>query len=167
MVMIKRILGLDISLNSPGFAVVDVDTKTCECSVVRIGSTSTKKVSGRGEKLLTIYKQMKFLSEEFEFDSIVAEQGFFRFKPATQALYSAIGVVQMAFHKKEIIFYAPGRIKKLTTGNGLSSKSTVAECIISIFYDDPRLREFSNDDESDALAVVIAYVEDSEEFKNG
>lgn len=158
--MIKRILGLDVSLSITGFAVIDINTETCECSVVKIGSTNTTKISGRGNKLNFIYRQMVYLNETFSPEDVVIEKPFSLHNVSTQAIFSAIGAVQMALCEIEPIWYSANELKKYVAGHGHSDKSRVAEALKDIF---PGI-EFANNDESDALGVVITHMEVSEEF---
>jgi len=161
--MIKRILGLDISLSSTGFAIIDVDTQTCECSVLKIGSTNTTKVKGRGRKLRLIHEQMVYLRDKYSPEVVVAEQPFSKHHKSTQAIYQATGIVQLVFSEHDIIWYAPGSLKKAVTQSGVSDKKTVADTLEGIFEG----IEFQNDDESDAVGVVVTHIELSEEFTNG
>ena len=160
--MIKRILALDISLSSTGFTILDVNTETSECRIVRIGSTATTKIKSRGNKLSLIFAQMKYLEEEYNPDVVIAEQPFSRHNTSTQAIFGAVGVIQMAFSKYDFIWYPPSTVKKVITGNGKADKETVAEVMKSLF----EKVSFANDDESDSLAVAITHVEQSEEFQN-
>jgi len=158
--MIKRILGCDISLSSTGWAIIDVNTETSECSVVRIGSTITKKLKGRGRKLRMIHEQMVYLRDKYSPEIVVAEQPFSKHHKSTQAIYQSTGIVQFVFSEHDIIWYAPSSLKKAVTQSGVSDKQTVADTLGGIFEG----TTFQNDDESDAVGVVITHVELSDEF---
>jgi len=153
----ERLLCLDLSLNSTGFVVLDVNRKTSELLIQKIGTTDTTKKKDWGEKYEIIYNQMVYLRESVIPDSLIIERPFMRFEIPTRALLGALGMVRLAFKGfKEPVFISPNHIKKILGGHGHAKKYMVKERLEEMF---PEV-EFRNDDESDALGVAVTYLID-------
>ena len=87
----------------------------------------------------------------------VREKGFSRFPHETQALFKVVGVADLAAWKKchtEFVEIAPTTVKKLLTGSGKASKEEVAAALESYVGE----QTYGSDDESDALAVGMAWL---------
>lgn len=87
----------------------------------------------------------------------VREKGFSRFPHETQALFKVIGVADLAAWKTcrtEFVEIAPTTVKKLLTGSGKASKQEVAAALERYVGK----QTYTTDDESDAIAVGIAWL---------
>lgn len=101
--------------------------------------------------------------DEEGIDVFVKEKSFGRFVRESANINKMNGVAELALfcHSgtsswEEI---APARVKKLVTGSGSATKQDVQNSLAAYFH--PNARQglvFKTDDESDALAVVIAYM---------
>lgn len=89
-------------------------------------------------------------------DVFVRERGFSRFKTGTQTLFKVVGAADMALWKtKQTVFdeIPPATVKKLIAGKGNATKEEVAAALPPIVG----YRHYACDDESDAVAVGIAW----------
>lgn len=87
----------------------------------------------------------------FKPDRVYIEKGFSKFAAATQALFKIIGCVEMLLREYPTTFLAPTTVKKHITGNGRSKKDEVQNVLLEKFPN----AKFNNEDESDALGVVV------------
>ena len=88
----------------------------------------------------------------------VRERAFSRYNAETQAIHKVVGVSEMiVWHILEMKFQelAPRSVKKYVTGWGSASKEEVAEAIDNYI---PKHAQFASDDESDAVAVGLAWL---------
>lgn len=88
---------------------------------------------------------------------LVRERGFFRFAAETQVLCKVIGVVDLyawACGQKEFVEIAPKSVKKSVTGDASASKEDVAQWLEKYVGK----QEYACDDESDAVAVGVAWL---------
>ncbi|PFJ12474.1 crossover junction endodeoxyribonuclease RuvC, partial [Bacillus cereus] len=95
---------------------------------------------------------------EYEpFDTIVREKGFSRFAATTQALFKVVGVSDLVLRVYHIVELSPTTIKTIMTGSGKAGKEEVELAVRDVLG----LGEdyiFISDDESDACAVILAYL---------
>ena len=90
-------------------------------------------------------------------DIFVRERAFSRFHLETQTLNKVVGIADQAAWKSSYAVYdeiAPTTVKKLLTGSGKASKQEVSS-VLDIYIGN---QEFETDDESDAVAVGIAWL---------
>ena len=151
------ILSQDLSLSSPAFAVLEVtDGKV---KILHLSHLKTNAKQKHGYRLLQIYNHMKDIYLEFpNIDYVVREKGFSRFHATTQALFKVVGVSDITAHiynHKTVYEISPTTVKKVITGNGKASKDEVAEGVNTYLGTNI---DFKTDDESDAVAVGIAYM---------
>lgn len=156
----KKVLALDLSLSSTGYAVIQWENG--EATVIDFGHIDNKK-QGRikwshGKRLLRIFTELKaVINRHPDIDVIVREKGVTRFNKATQVLYRVVGIVDVLI---ETVGHEPAvevgitEVKKTITGKGNAEKKEVAEEVVSFLSHGI---EFEVDDESDAVAVGVAY----------
>lgn len=116
-----------------------------------------------GQKLDNIYRQLTQVQSNYLFDAVVREKGVTRFNKATQAIFRVVGVVDMfAYRLLNTACQEIGitEAKKLITGDGRADKADVAVMVQQYLT---RVIEFAVDDESDAVAVGVAYCLKQEE----
>lgn len=152
------ILGLDISLTSTGYAVVelfeDESIKLRDC-----GRIKTYAKDSDGVRLSKIKANIDALFFQYPIKYVVRERGFTKGNLATQQIFKATGVCELLVAEKHIHHieqYAPTTIKKYLGGHGKASKEDVARGVLEYF---PKA-VFESDDVSDAIAVVITFLKD-------
>lgn len=153
----KQIIAFDLSLSNSGYVVGEVENGQLE--IVEVGSINTKRFSrhSHGYRLNYVAKQFAELYGKYpDADAIVKEMSFSNGRiKATQIIWKVVGVWELiTFIKgyKEHTDIAATSVKKQVTGNGRASKEDVATAVMEFTG-----VETSNNDESDALAVLIAY----------
>jgi crossover junction endodeoxyribonuclease RuvC len=148
-------------MTSPGFAMIEVRDRKAYL-IAHTSTQTVKKEKDRtysdGERIKAIIDTLdNFMKENGPVDGYIKEQSFARFKTETAKIYSTVGAVLFFLHDKEVIDISNKTIKKLLTGNGNGTKKQVEiEVKAMLNLDEEYL--FKNDDESDACAVVLAYL---------
>lgn len=156
-----RIFSMDLSLNLPGFALLEIENN--KVTVLNTGYVDNKKRTKdkHGRKINAIYRELcNMLSEADKVDYVVREKGFSRFAGVTQTLFKVVGISDLAVYQyadMEVHEITPTTVKKLVTGNGKAEKDEVAEAVERIIENKI---EFYSDDVSDAVAVGIAFAVD-------
>ncbi|QCY65025.1 crossover junction endodeoxyribonuclease RuvC [Bacillus thuringiensis] len=154
--MRRRFLGLDLSMNSAGVAVIDLVDGALELRTAYRIKTNPKQ--RHGQRLNQIAYELRNTLREYEpFDTIVREKGFSRFAATTQALFKVVGVSDLVLRDYHIVELSPTTIKKIMTGSGKAGKEEVELAVRDVLG----LGEdyiFISDDESDACAVILAYL---------
>jgi crossover junction endodeoxyribonuclease RuvC len=158
-----KIIAFDLSLSNTGYAVGKI--KDRKLSIVEIGTIGTKRYAQRstGFRLNYIAKEVRELYKKHELDRVVKEQSFSNSRiKATQQIFKVNGVWELMTYladKEDFAELTPSTVKKELTGNGRATKEEVAEAVLAHFRSimgDSNLK-FGNKDESDAVAVLIAY----------
>lgn len=157
-----RYLGLDLSL-SPGIAVIDLIGRTPR--LVYASSLATKATDNdavRHELIHAFITQVTAANRPID---VVVREDFTagRNKRATQAIFNAWAAADRALHTfgytcETVPILSPTKVKKLVTGNGKAEKDEVAASVIRRLYLDPAHTWRSGYDDSDACAVVLAYL---------
>lgn len=148
-------------MNSTGFTVLDWDSAIQKATVIELGHIDNKK-QGRmkwshGQKLQRIYNRIGTEIARSLPDVIVREKGVTRFNKATQAIFRVVGITDLIAEQvsgQSCEEVGITEAKKLITGNGRADKSEIA-LEVQKYLAEPV--EFAVDDESDAVAVGIAY----------
>jgi crossover junction endodeoxyribonuclease RuvC len=170
--MEKRILGLD-----PGIAIVGFGTIACQSAdnlalprgnrqirsrqtavepvkLVDYGAIVTPPTTPEGERLATIYEDLRELLQEMRPDLVAVEKLFFYRMGNTIAIAQARGILLLVLTLEKIPYveYTPAQIKQTLTGHGNAKKHEVQEAVA---------RELNlatipkPDDAADALAVAL------------
>ena len=166
------VVGGDISLKRPGFAMMYVEKENGIATIKDLKTTSTdnKKDTKKchGELLNDILRTMAFFFPDEEKINIPVYYVKEKYINATssmneQNVAKAVGISDwLLFHMNhEWTNIYPTTIKKLVTGNGKATKEDVALALHFYVGD----REYANDDESDAVAVCIAFLIQNNEIK--
>lgn len=116
-----------------------------------------------GQKLERICDFLGLILAKYPVDTVVREKGVTRFNKATQAIFRVVGIADyVAWETSELICEEVGitEAKKLITGSGRAEKEQVAAAVMQ-YLTAPV--EFAVDDESDAVAVGVAYCLKQEE----
>lgn len=156
---------MDLSLSSPGFAVI-ATTDDGEPIVLEVSHVLTDAKKPHGYRLEQIADEIGGYLDGYSPEYIVREKGFSMHARTTQALYKVIGVsdyITYATETRTIEEIAPTSVKKAVTGNGKSSKESVADAVfeqlrIKIKADFYTKKGVLIDDRTDACAVGLAYM---------
>jgi crossover junction endodeoxyribonuclease RuvC len=155
-----RVLGLDLSLTSPGFAVIEI--KNGKPRLVKTANFTTD--SGTVQALR--YEEIEaftllFIRENKPFDVIAREiWPPSRNYAQNNKIHGAWAAVERALSRYgyEVTEHlTPSNVKKTVTGNGNAKKPEVAESVRDIL----KLGEdykFDSDDHSDAAAIALSYL---------
>jgi crossover junction endodeoxyribonuclease RuvC len=150
------VLGLDVSMNSTGWAVLGVDKGV---HYVDSGIIKANTKLSHGRRLRGQRENFAAIVEKYPISYVAREAGFSRHRKSTQALFKAYGVAEEFFAENDLVEYAAATIKKVVTGNGRASKEEVEAAIRKILKL-PESFKFKSDDESDALAITITLIKD-------
>lgn len=149
-----RILGLDPSLSSTGWGVIEVEGNRMR--YVADGFIKTDPKLPLAERLALIYDTLRQVIETYHPDEASIEQVFLNDNPqSTIKLGMARGVVMMmpALYGIPVAEYEPNKIKKAVVGVGHAQKSQV-EAMVKILLPNCQPK---NADSSDALAMAITH----------
>lgn len=155
------ILGCDLSMSSPGFALLQYSANARSVSLLRLECVRNKKymsIKPHGQILSEITNTLADLLSNKEVKVVARERGISRYAQSTETIHQVVGVSSMILWQiKECIFQelTPSTVKKNVTGFGRAEKEDVAEAIDNYI---PKHRDFQTDDESDACAVAIAWL---------
>lgn len=163
--MIKRLLALDLSLRSPGFA--DLAVKNRRPSIVRTAHFKTTNDEPRALSYESIEAfTLLFIREQTKggsvpYDAIVRET----WPPArnyenndkVHGAWSAVDRALARYGWSVTENLSPSTVKKTVTGSGSATKDEVAAVVRKILGL-PSDYKFATDDESDAVAVGLAYL---------
>lgn len=159
---VEKIIAFDLSLSNTGYAVGEVTDG--KISIIEVGSISTKRFTRRplGFRLNHIAQNVKkIFTEHPDAGAVVKERSFSNGRiTATQRIFMVNGVWELVAYLNGVDEYtdiAPNSVKKTVTGNGRASKQVVAKKVAELTD-----VETNNNDESDAVAVLIAYCRQEE-----
>ena len=149
-----RILGLDPSLSSTGWGVIEAENN--HLKYVADGFIKTDPKMPLPERLSLIHKTLQQVIETYHPDEAAIEQVFLNDNPnSTIKLGMARGVVIMApaLFNIPVMEYEPTKVKKAVVGVGRAEKSQV-ETMVKILLPGCKPK---NNDSSDALAMAICH----------
>ncbi|HID0815749.1 TPA: crossover junction endodeoxyribonuclease RuvC [Clostridium botulinum] len=166
---VKRILAMDLSLSLPAYAIIDIVKGKALVREIRHTDNKSGKLPklSHAERLDRIAKDIvKIFADYPDIDAVVREKGFSRYANTTQILFRVVGVSDLKVFEASGITnideIAPTSVKRLVAGDGKASKQEVEEGVREHLVDLQKNIEFFSDDESDAVAVGIAWM-----IKNG
>ena len=149
-----RILGLDPSISSTGWGIIDVNGN--RLSYVADGFIPTPAKASLSSRLKMIYDELNRVIEFYRPDEASIEITFLNANPETSLKLSmARGVVFLipALYNVPLYEYEPNKIKKTLTGVGKADKNQV-ETMVKILLPGCHPK---NNDSSDALAIAITH----------
>ena len=149
-----RILGLDPSLSSTGWGVIEVENNRVR--YVADGFIATNAKAPIAERLEEINKVLRQVIEQYNPDEAAIEQVFLNSNPtSTIKLGMARGVVIMtpAQYGISVTEYEPNKVKKAVVGVGKAEKTQV-ETMVKILLPGCKPK---NNDASDALASALCH----------
>ena len=149
-----RILGLDPSLSSTGWGIVEVENN--KMKYVADGFIKTDTKLPIAERLATIHRTLNQVIETYHPNEAAIEQVFLNDNPtSTIKLGMARGVVILApaLYDISVTEYEPNKVKKAVVGVGKAAKEQV-ETMVKVLLPGCKPK---NNDSSDALAIAIAH----------
>ena len=149
-----KILGLDPSLSSTGWGIIEVNNNRLK--YVADGFIPTDAKLPIEVRLDIIYRTLCNVIETYKPDEASIEQTFLNSNPASSLKLSmARGVVILTAGTYQISLseYEPNKVKKATVGVGKAEKSQV-EAMVKILLGNIKPK---NNDSSDALAIAITH----------
>lgn len=149
-----RILGLDPSISSTGWGIIDVEGN--RLSYVADGFIPTSAKQPLSKRLHTIYEELQKITNLYKPDEAAIEITFLNTNAETSLKLSmARGVVYLipSINNIPLYEYEPNKIKKSLTGVGKADKSQV-EAMVKILLPGCQPK---NNDSSDALAIAITH----------
>ena len=147
-----RILGLDPSLSSTGWGVIEVNGNRLQ--YVADGFIPTNPKQPIEKRLDVIFRTLCDIIETYKPEEAAIEKTFLNANPETSLKLSmARGVVILAagFHHIELFEFEPNKVKKALVGVGRAEKTQV-ETMVKILLPGCQPK---NNDSSDALAMAI------------
>lgn len=151
----------DLSLNRPGFAELRYHADTRSVEVVRKSIVDNKGIRNgnkpHGQKLAEIAAEMRSYMENENNTTYVREKWVYVKPTDAYALAKVHGISDIYAWKhgrKEFYEVNPISIKKLIAGDGRAKKDAVASGLAKYVGE----QEYKTDDESDAVAVGVAWL---------
>lgn len=149
-----RVLGIDPSLASTGWALLSVDHHGPE--LLDNGTIKTSPKDTREGRLSDIHLTVARILETHTVERIAYERGMLygvKGGQAALAVAEARGAILVAIaHRRDVVQLSPGTLKRAVTGKGNASKAEVQEAVARIL----RLDAVLGEDESDAAAAALA-----------
>lgn len=149
------VLGLDVSMNSTGWAVLSYEDGVVRYVDSGIVKANTKLSHGR--RLKNQRAKFEEIIDRYPPTYVAREAGFSRHIKSTQVLFKAYGVAEEFFAENDLVEKAASTIKKVVAGNGKASKGQVEDAVreqLGLGED----FEFQSDDESDAIAIALTII---------
>lgn len=149
-----RILGLDPSLSSTGWGIIEVENN--HIRYVADGFIKTDTKADIADRLAQIHKELSLVIELYKPQEAAIEQVFMNSNPTSSLkLGMARGVVILApaLYDISVSEYEPNKVKKAVVGVGHAEKSQV-ETMVKILLPGCKPK---NNDSADALAIAICH----------
>lgn len=151
-----RVLGIDTSLRSTGYAVVDsLGTRLTSVDYGRIQNPSSRSLSAC---LRALHGGIGNIIDRHH-PSAVAVEGVFFSRNANTALIlgeaRGTAIAVCATRDLPIFEYAPRRVKQAVVGYGAADKSQVRKMVMTLLA----LTDEPQEDASDALAIAICHIQ--------
>ena len=146
------ILGVDTSLRSTGYGVLEVSGS--QLRALEYGNIPNKPALRLSECLEKIHSRISGLVAKYEPDEISIEKVIYGKNANTMLLLGeARGAVIVACAGKMMYEYEPRRVKSSVCGNGMAEKPQVQKMIRTLLA----LDELPQNDAADALALAICH----------
>lgn len=149
-----RILGVDTSLRSTGYGVVD--TAGSRFVAVDYGHIPNAAAMPHSSCLKRIHESIAALLDEFKPDVVSVEKVIYGKNANTMMILGeARGAVIVAAAERNVPIYEyePRRAKMAVCGNGLASKEQIQRMVKTLF----NLPESPQNDAADALALAVCH----------
>lgn len=150
------ILGIDPSLNSTGYGLIEY--KNSRIHYLESGIIKNTQKTPIEIKLLTISEKIENIIQIYKPFKSGIEETFVNNNFQTSLKLGMVrGVIltQLAKFEIPIVELSPNLIKKNITGYGKAKKDQVSFMIMQILSDISKNHEFKTEDETDAIAIAI------------
>jgi crossover junction endodeoxyribonuclease RuvC len=158
--MIQKILGVDPAVNRVGYGLVEVRDKSP--AVLSTGVIVSAVSSSYYQKITNLIEKFDGVIDRFLPDIVVIEEIYVG-KNARIALKigQITGLLIASSVRRNLPFHliSPAEVKESLTGSGIATKQQVQFMLEHI----TGYRSFKNTDESDAVAVAVAYLQHKKE----
>lgn len=165
------VLGADLSLTRPGFALLTIETKE---NIPRVTSVKLTSVNNKGQSKKKTHGQILYeiQKEFFDFldgvvpDFFVREHEIMHMKnPSERSVTKVVGLMDILAYEMNRPWFEiyPVTVKSLVAGSGRAEKDEVAQSLPEFVGS----RKYANDDESDATAVAVAWLIQNGQLKDG
>lgn len=155
------ILGIDPGTATTGYGLIRA--KKDKYEVIDFGLIETDKNGSPGKRLEIIHIEMIKLLRKHKPDVMAIEKIFFARNAKTAIrVGQALGVMLLSAEnmKTEIVEYAPGRIKKIVTGDGRADKKIIQKYVRKALGAKVRSKKGKKthfDNAADGLAVALCH----------
>ena len=159
----KRILAMDLSLNLPAFAVLELVGNKVKIIDIRYCDNKSYTKKSHAERIHRIAAVTRKIIEDYpNIDVAVRERGFTRHIATTQSLFKVVGVNDLLMFEQlgisNVEEIPPTTVKKFMCDDGRASKEEVDLGIRTYLVEEQREVKFATDDCSDAVAVGITWL---------
>ncbi|HLO11190.1 MAG TPA: crossover junction endodeoxyribonuclease RuvC [Pseudoneobacillus sp.] len=147
-----RILGIDPSTVSTGWAIIDEHKTVVDC-----GAICPNKKMDEQEKIKYVYDEICNVIRDYSPTNMACEDQFARLNPKTLKILSRlVGSVLLAGEQNnlKVTLYAPTHVKSVFSGIGNATKEQMIEKAREY-----TIRELCSD-EADAIGVAITLMEE-------
>jgi crossover junction endodeoxyribonuclease RuvC len=164
------ILGIDPALNNTGIAVLQI--KNNSPNLLHLSTIKQKNNQQQSSlpkidhKLLFLHQELQNILQKFQPNEVAIEETFVNINPLSSLkLGQARGAIMLsvAINNLPISQYTPTAVKKTITGNGKADKLQVQKMLNILL---PK-HDFSDNDQSDALAVAFCHYQHQNFSKYG
>ena len=151
----KSVLAIDPGSRKMGYALIHFKDKIL--TYITSGVLDCSKMSNYLERLPVIYQELIAIIKKFSPDEMALEALIYIKNPASLIKLShARGAAIAAFSKGQegrVFEYAPNLVKTTITGHGHATKEKVKQSVSMLLG----VKDYTTDDESDALAIAICH----------
>ena len=152
----KSVLAIDPGSRKMGYALIHFKGKIF--TYITSGVLDYSKITSYLDRLPVIYQELTGIIRKFSPDEMALEALIYIKNPTSLIKLShARGAAIAAFSQrpKERIFeYSPNLVKTTITGHGHATKEKVKQSVSILLG----VKDYTTDDESDALAIAICHV---------
>lgn len=148
-------LGIDPSLSSTGFALIDYQKN--QYSSLDLGEIKTKAKQKLSERLAIIFQEISILISKYKPDQMAIEEVFYAANPKIALLMGharGAALVAAATNNLPVNEYSPREIKMAVTGYGNASKEQVKRMVCSQIQLESNSHGY---DIFDAMAVALCH----------
>ena len=153
-----KILAFDTSMSSPGAALVEISHGKARIIEVSHVTTAASQPHGLRAEIVEAWATIFIAKHGAKFDEVLREDFVGRTSRQNHPVYSAWGAIDQALNKFGLKVTRPpisqSKIKRLVTGSGSATKDDVERAVRELTGFDGK---FATDDESDAVAVALAW----------
>jgi len=159
--MTQKILGVDPAVNRVGYGLVEIKDKIP--AVLSTGVIVSAVSASYHQKVVKLIEKFDGILGRFLPDIVVIEEIYVG-KNARIALRigQITGLIIASSVRRNLPFHliSPAEVKECLTGSGIATKQQVQFMLEHI----TGYRNFKNMDESDAVAVAVAYLQHKKEY---